>query len=442
MNFFPIFQIHEGIFFLNLTNRLILFKLKQMSCQKLPLIFRRTSGNRFSIPVLLNALEKRDLQNKYEIGLADSLNSLFLQSGTGTPIIAYSFMTAHVPEVWKEVRTIRRKSKAILIAGGPHPTGDPECALRMGFDFVFSGEAENVFPEFCLQFAETGRLPEKRVWTDPFPVCLDESFSFSKTDAFIPPLELTRGCFHGCRFCQTCGRRPVHRSIQSVERYLDEIHRRNLLSRLGFICPSGFEYGAPRAGKTSTDAIERLLSAAGSRHIRYLEYAIFPSEVRPETVNPDLLGLVKSVCSNKKITVGAQTGSERLLKTIRRGHTVEDIERAAELIRRKGFRPQMDFILGFPGETSEDRTSTSNLMKRLGRKYGAWNQAHYFLPLSGTPLYRSKPSPLDAVCVKTLEQFAADGICSDWWKKDVELSAKIVETLEELSIENANSNPT
>jgi B12-binding domain/radical SAM domain protein len=405
-----------------------------MPCQKISICFRRTPANRFSFPAILNALEKQKLTSFFEFRITDTFKGLFTKSGR-MPVIAYSFMTAHLPEVVKELAVIRRiEKRAILVAGGPHPSGDPEATLRMGFDYAFVGESENSFPEFCLLFKQTGTPPEKRIWTADSPVSLDSSLPFSTIDPFIPPLEITRGCRFGCRFCQTRGHKPVHRSMESVDRFLDAAAARNLLFRLGYICPSGFEYGAERGKHAAADAIGRLLSRSKSRGIRFLEYGIFPSEVRPNTVSKDLLEIVGTYCSNRKITIGGQTGSERLLKTVCRGHSVEDIEKAAALIRESGFKPQVDFILGFPGETRDDRQDTLDLMKNLTRKYKAWNQVHYFLPLSGTPFYRSMPEPLDKASMRTLEAFHGGGICSDWWKKGVAQSERVVRAMEKIGI--------
>jgi B12-binding domain/radical SAM domain protein len=401
-----------------------------MPCQKKLLVFRRTPANRFSFPVLLNAFEKQGLEKHFDIEVIDSLRNLRHDCGTGS-ILAFSFMTAHLPEVLGEIRAVRKLNKNMtLIAGGPHSTGDPDGTLAMGFDFAFVGESEDSFPEFCGIVAETGFFPEKRVWKTGARPDLDESLPFSRLDPFIPPLEITRGCRSGCRFCQTRAGKPVHRSMESVERYLDEVESRNLLLRLGFICPSGFEYGFARGERSAAEAIGPLLEASKSRGIRFLEYGIFPSEVRPNTVTAELLGLVKAHCSNRKITIGAQTGSERQLKSVCRGHSVQAIERACSLIREAGFKPQVDFILGFPGETKDDRSATLDMMKTLTRKYGAWNQVHYFLPLSGTPLYGLKPEPLDRASVRTLDTFRRAGICSDWWKKGVEQSGKVLEAMQ------------
>jgi B12-binding domain/radical SAM domain protein len=398
-----------------------------MAKHRKSLIFKRTPGNRFSIPVLLCALEKRGLGKSFAIRVADDLPLDTIPEGG---IVAFSFMTVHLPEVRADVRRLRKKPGIRLIAGGPHATGDPENTLKLGFDAVFTGDGEIALPDFCEYAAESGDWPPDRILrADPLKD-LEDSLPFSAIDPFIPPLEIMRGCSQACRFCQTRGRKPLIRSQASVKRYLDEIAERNMLLRLGYICPDGFDYRPD--GKAAADAIGLLLSESKSRGIRFLEYGIFPSEVRPNHVTAGLLAVVKKHCSNRKITVGAQSGSERILRQVCRGHGPERIEEAASLIREAGLKPQLDFILGFPGETDDERMETVEFMRKMGIRYGAWNQVHYFLPLSGTPFYRMKPSVISAAAVRKLDALAAAGLANDWWKKGLVQSRRIVETMEEL----------
>jgi B12-binding domain/radical SAM domain protein len=400
-----------------------------MNPRKMTLVFRRTAGNRFSIPVLLNAMERNGLDTRFNFKITDNLIFFKDLNFNSRLLIVYSFMTAHIPEVFKEIQFLKGYGKSLFIAGGPHATGDPEGTMRMGFDHVFTGPGESAFPDFCRKYAETGCNREIPPIIRGSPHPLNDSFPFSSIDPFIAPLEITRGCANGCRFCQTRTSRPEHRSKESISNYLDELVKRGKLFRTGFICPSGFEYGTGPGTRPDPERLGNLLESAKSMGIRFLEYGIFPSEVRPNTVRAEFLAVVKAHCSNRKITIGAQSGSERILKTVCRNHSVHDIERAAAMVREAGFKPHLDFILGFPGENEEDRMETIAFMKRLTRKYKAWNQIHYFLPLSGTPLYRSQPSPLSQRCVLELERLAAGGISNDWWKKGVVQSRKIVEAL-------------
>jgi B12-binding domain/radical SAM domain protein len=398
------------------------------------LIFRLTPGNRFTIPVLLHSLETTGLDKEFLIKESDSRRSLDdLIEKDRTPCIAYSFMTPHVPSVLLEIEKLRKKWRdgVFLLAGGPHPTGDPEGTLRMGFDAVVCGDGETGLPEFCRTVlhgnAKSGAVLRAHPIAD-----LDQSLPLSSHTAFVPPLEITRGCFHGCMFCQTRGRKPLHRSSESVQEYLDGLVRLGYLFRAGFICPSGFEYGGSKPGAVPIEILETLLRAAKARGIRHLEYAIFPSEVRPNTVTPPFLGCVKKYCSNKKITVGAQTGSAGALAAMKRGHALEDTERASALIREHGFRPQLDFIIGFPDETEEEQIRTLEWIRHLSVSYGTWNQMHFFQPLSGTPLYRKKPSPLSPRVIRMLNRWKRNGYASDWWKRGLATAKRLEKTMEEI----------
>jgi B12-binding domain/radical SAM domain protein len=404
--------------------------------KKMPLLFRVNRSNRFTIPVLLNTLEKSHWNKTFDVRLVESFQNLTRMASLEGGVIAYSFMTPDVPEVWGEIRKLKRKMKngLVLLAGGPHATGDPAGTLRMGFDAVVCGDGETGLPMFCRKLTD-GENVRGAVLKASSILSLDDSFPVSETDSLIPPLEITRGCFYGCAFCQTRGRKPLYRSEESVEAFFTELLRRGYSYRTGFICPSGFEYGQEKPGLPNPEKLERMLASAKSKGIRYLEYAIFPSEARPNTVSHALLDLVKKFCSNKKITIGAQSGSDRILKRETRLHSALETERAAALIREHGFRPQIDFIIGFPEETEEDQVLTLEQMRTLTLKYKAWNQVHYFLPLSGTPEYEKKSAPLSKKTTRMLDEWTMNGYASDWWKRGVETAERFEKFRESMSVD-------
>ncbi len=413
--------------------------MPQERSKKTHLIFRQTEANRFTLPVLINRLEVTGLYKHFQIQVISNKAEIRYACTEKTPaIIAYSFMTPHIADAWKEVQSLKREgSKNMLwIAGGPHPTGAPNSAFRMGFDVVAVGEGERTLPKICLDFLEKGKDISGRIYQDDTPFPLDESNPVSGQDGLIPPIEITRGCFYRCRFCQTGSEKPRHRSLESVQEYLDVLKRRNLLFRVGFICPSGLEYGADHPGNGDLDKINTLLRMAKETDIRHVEYGVFPTEVRPETVTPQSLSVIKSWCSNKKITLGGQTGSESLMRKIRRGHTPGQIDQAAAYIHEAGFKPQIDIILGFPDETLDDRFETLSWMKVLSRKFPVWIHVHYFLPLAGTPYADADPQPLEPEIENLLEDYHKAGICNDWWKKGKVMSQKIVETRTALKIKS------
>jgi tRNA-2-methylthio-N6-dimethylallyladenosine synthase len=67
------------------------------------------------------------------------------------------------------------------------------------------------------------------------------------------------------------------------------------------------------------------------------------------------------------IHLPVQSGSDRILMAMKRGHTV--LEYKSKLRRLKKIRPDIsfssDFIIGFPGETDKDFEATMNLIQEM-----------------------------------------------------------------------------
>jgi threonylcarbamoyladenosine tRNA methylthiotransferase MtaB len=63
-----------------------------------------------------------------------------------------------------------------------------------------------------------------------------------------------------------------------------------------------------------------------------------------------------------------QSGSERILKHMRRQYTVAEFVEVVDAIRRRLDRPAIttDIIVGFPGETKDDFEQTIELAKKIG----------------------------------------------------------------------------
>ncbi len=349
-------------------------------------------------------------------------------------ILVYSFMTPHISEVWNEIRLLKRFSnKLFFLAGGPHASGAPDETLAMGFDTVITGPGEAGLASALHSILDDPEPFRHRVIRLPADISLDIALPVSRLVPFIPPLEIMRGCSCRCAFCQTgMTQKPVFRSLESISKYVEILVQRNLLQRNGFICPSGLEYGSAGPGRIDLSRIEALLDTAKSAGIIHLEYGIFPSEIHPRTMNEAGLKLIRKYCSNKKITIGAQSGSDRLLKKLRRGHTIEDIETACALAVSQGFRPILDFIIGFPGETDDDRAETLRWTRKLHARYGARIQMHYFLPLAGSALYDAVPALPDRNTQKTLDHFFRGGICTQWWRSGFDQSWDLIKTRRKL----------
>jgi len=386
--------------------------------------------NRLTFPVVLNQIESSGFDQYFHVHIIENTHQLHRfvhESKKG--LLLYSFMTPHLPQIMKEIDWVKSNKNPALktLAGGPHSNGDPESGLKVGFDYVFSGAAEMGFANFIESYLK-GKLPsEPTIFRAREIDQLDRSMPISRLFPISPPLEITRGCYWNCKFCQTACQKAKHRSLSSVAVYFQELVRRGHQRRVSFICPSAFEYGATTARELQPAAIQNLLEYCKANGTRQLEFGIFPSETRPNTVSDEFVRLIRQYCSNKKICIGGQTGSDRLLKLIRRGHTAESIEKACEISVRHQLRPYVDIIFGFPDENSFDRQETLRMIKKLATTYQARIHLHYFIPLAGTALSNSRPKRLDYKTMDTLNKFEKDGICTGWWKKGMQLSLSLIE---------------
>jgi B12-binding domain/radical SAM domain protein len=395
------------------------------------LIFRKTSGNRHTLPRLLGIIEGEGLNADFNVQLGNSEKEIIQWAGDERAIIGFSFMTPHLMEVKAEVERLRKGlgEKAMIIAGGPNATGDPLGTLHLGFDYVFAGESDQIFPDFLRQYLD-GKVPEAPIISGERGTCaLGVHPPFSFEHRFFAPVEITRGCRYSCHFCQTpriFGHRLRHREIRDFSNALKRAYPIGY-RQVTFITPNAFAYGAMDSREPNLSAMEELLGGCLDTGALGVHFGCYPSEVRPDWVNPEVLRLVKKYCRNQTIVLGAQSGSDTILSALHRGHTAEQGMNAARLIHQAGFTPHVDFVFGFPDETIEDRRLSISMIDKMLDEYDAKIHAHVFMPLPGTPLFRKNPSKLDPGTKSALWEWERKGKLDGWWKDQAVIGGKIVE---------------
>lgn len=294
----------------------------------------------------------------------------------------------------------------VTIVGGPHASA---CYREVAeyADYVVVGEGEYTLPAL-LSAIEEGRDPPPGVATAAgyaparHTVLLDGHPPFTRIKGFV---EITRGCPFSCGYCQTprlFGRCMRHRSIDEIVRHASRYRD------IRFVTPNAFAYGSDGV-HLRLDRVERLLRSLDGR----IYFGTFPGEVRPECVSRQSIELVLDHCANTRLHFGAQSGSDRVLYRLHRGHTVEDVVRAVDLCREHGLVPVVDFILGLPFESDDDQRATLDLVRLVTR--GGKAHLHYFMPLPGTPLQNDRPRPLLAETKKVLGKLALDGRITGSW---------------------------
>jgi B12-binding domain/radical SAM domain protein len=408
-------------------------------------VFSYQYPGKYALNVLAGALESRPELDEVELHFPRDLEGLerktrdAIERGCRT-VVAWSSYSPSFPRTVEELRTLRAAlgDRFLAITGGVHAIGETADALRAGFDLVCTGEGERPLIDLLLRLREgrdplealgfARRVDSKEVRTPRGePVQLDEFPAFAAKHRLIGAIEITRGCIYACRFCQTPFASKAkfrHRSVDNIAHWIRVI-RATGRRDVRFISPTSLSYGATGEAPNLA-AVEELLAksreAAGPDGRLY--FGTFPSEVRPEHVTAQALALLKRYVDNDNLIIGGQSGSERVLEQSRRGHGVEAIVRAAQIAVECGFVPNVDFILGLPGEGPSEIAQTVELMKRLA-ELGAKVHGHTFMPLPGTPFRDQPPGKVDEVTRLELERLASKQMLYGQWKQQELMAAEI-----------------
>ncbi|ABN69635.1 Radical SAM domain protein [Staphylothermus marinus F1] len=341
------------------------------------------------------------------------------------------------------IKLNKHKGKCISIAGGPHPSGDPIGTIKsLGFDYAFIGESEKTIQDFIYAFVNDDDLlnvkglftivDDKPIYTGKQePIKLDDYPPFPYWRLLFNPIEISRGCPYGCKYCQVSymhGFYMRHRSIDNIVEYTGYMIRKNVRD-IRFISPDSLAYGLKTISrKPRLDLIEELLFRLYKKYVEKknarIFYGSFPSEVRPEHLTRDAARILRKYVANKNIILGAQTGSNRLLRLIGRKHSIEDVYSAVENAVKYGFIPNVDYIIGLPGETREDLYETLRSIKKLV-SIGARIHLHVFLPLPGSPYAWMPPGKVPSWVKKELMKLIGAGKAYGQWVHQEKLALKI-----------------
>ncbi len=203
--------------------------------------------------------------------------------------------------------------------------------------------------------------------------------------AFVPIIE---GCNKFCTYCIvpfSRGREvslpasAIVRSVLKMRRSgIKEVHLigQNVNSYRP-ATESGLE-GFP--GSTPFSRLLRAVAATGIERIKF--NTSFPRDFKPDIV--DAINEHENLCNWVHLPV--QSGSDRVLNLMKRGHTVESYKKKIDYLRAspRDISITTDIIVGFPGETVEDFEKTVRLVE-----YAGYDAAYIFKysPRPGTPAF-------------------------------------------------------
>jgi radical SAM superfamily enzyme YgiQ (UPF0313 family) len=266
------------------------------------------------------------------------------------------FLLDSVKEI---ITSCRSLSTARIILGGAGYSIFPEsCLSFLGGDMGIQGEGEAVFPEFLERIekgADVSGLPglclpgrgsrcRRSFIKDLDQFLLPDldlcSASCRKEEVWMP-VQTRRGCPLGCSYCSTEmieGRAVRRRSPQSIVRWIARCRREGI--HQFYFVDNTFNLPISHA----KEICRRLIDA--DLDIRWWGI-LYPRWVDEELVE----WMVRAGC--KQVALGFESGSERILKNMKKRFTLKEVRRISDLLAEHGVRRMGFLLLGSPGETQE-----------------------------------------------------------------------------------------
>ena len=192
----------------------------------------------------------------------------------------------------------------------------------------------------------------------------DHVLSPKQVTAFVSVMQ---GCDMHCSFCivpTTRGKersRPMAEIVTEVRGLVEKgIREVTLLGQIVNMYGRR-EIPSVRGKSAFVQLLEQLQEVDGLERIRF-------TSPHPRGMKEDLIGCygrLSKLCEHLHLPV--QSGSDRLLKEMGRGYTVEQYKKIIQKVRQAcpGIGLTTDVIVGYPGETEEEFQQTYRLMEEV-----------------------------------------------------------------------------
>ncbi len=335
-------------------------------------------AHKFSKPYVSKFLEK----GRYDI------------IGIGGLVMIYSYLSWLIPELRRT-----NPGKEIILGGGIASSLREKCFERFDIDYAVIGEGEITIVEL-LKEIENGRKFSlvkgigfrsngEVVFTEPRPLMptlddvpmVDETLfplrKFIKNAKGFMTIHVQRGCPGSCTFCFNSFRvvaskvryRPADQVVDEIEIFNEKYD-----IKLFFLTGECITLNREWIINFSKALLERGLN---------IKYSV---SSRVNTIDEERLQwLQKSGCV--EIFFGVETGSEKILKLMKKGANLHQARQAVSLAKKYIPKVVTGVVLGYMGEDKGTLKESVDFFKELG-ELGAMPTISLSLAFPGTELYQ------------------------------------------------------
>jgi anaerobic magnesium-protoporphyrin IX monomethyl ester cyclase len=311
--------------------------------------------------------------------------------------VGISYLTPTRYSVERVARVVKSVDPNILVVvGGHHPTFCPDDVLtNSDIDIAVRGEGEVPLLAIAQSILDDSldwdKIPGvsfrtsagEVVHTAPPAIIAElDSLPFPARDLVLDcdyknyPVHYmltARGCPYTCSFCsdrRLWQGKVRRRSLDNVFEEIRELARRYPFQFIDFV-DGTFTFDP----KYLRGFCERMMSEHSGLRWR--------CTARYDTLDDELLSLMRDAgCA--ALYFGLESGSARVLESVNKRLTLDDVVRTSAQIRKHGIVSIVSVLLGLPNETESDIRETLDMMKALDADV---YDVNCYVPLPGTPLF-------------------------------------------------------
>ncbi|MCL5090594.1 MAG: B12-binding domain-containing radical SAM protein [Patescibacteria group bacterium] len=368
---------------------------------------------------LASALEKANIKVKIFDCEANKTEGQFISflKKEKPAIVGISIITTNFHGALYTARLVKKiLPKTPIICGGTHMMIFPKETLSYReFDFGLIGEAEEPLVQFILNFKKGAQTYPKipgLIWKNKNKIKINKNIGFNQDLDKLPypayhlldlsayrmpnsadnivSLFLSRGCPYHCGFCY---RNPILQKVRfkSIDHALAEI-----------------SYLVEKFHIKSINFVDETISLKKDYFLKFCERLAakklgvsWQSPTRVTAIDEEVVKAAKKAgCHTFRF--GIESGSNKILKKINKGITIDQSEKAIRLCQKYGIKTVGYFIIGYLEENEETIRETINFAKKLNTDYAA------FFPAT--------PMPQTDLCHECEEKKL---ITKDYWKNFV-----------------------